>query len=643
MDRSVDPSLDFYTYAVGGWIRSNPVPADKSRWGGFGELSDRNFDLIHQILTDAAARRSRSPSSVSRQVGDFFVSATDVRRRDALGLRPIAADLVRIERIRSTQGLVGQIARDHDDGLSVVFDTYVGPDKKATSTYALYAMQGGLSLPDREYYLAKAFAPIRKAYRAHIPRLLARAGVERREAAAEAETVFDLETELAKASRTRTELRDELKNYHKQSVASLDRRYPTLRWKEYLARRKVAGVRSVIVGQPEYFEVIDRLLRRRPLSDWKVYLRWRHLHAAAPYLDSTTEAENFRFFHRVLLGQREPEPSWRRAARVIDRLIGEALGQLYVERHFPPEARRRAQTLVDDVKSVFRDRLAGLPWMTPATRRRALQKFKRFTTKIGHPDRFRDYSSVRIDPADYLGNVKRATQFDIRRDMKRIGGPVDRTEWGMTPPTVNAYFDATQNEIVFPAGILQPPFFDVRMDDAVNYGAIGVVIGHEITHGYDDRGRKHDADGNLVDWWTARDAKEFERRASRVVREYDAFEALPGVHVNGQLTLGENIADFGGVSLAFEALQRRLAREPKGRRPIDGFTPEQRFFLSYAQTWRENCREPERRRLLTIDPHSPGRFRAIGPITNVRAFYDAFGIRKGSPMWRSDASRVTIW
>ncbi|HTT26477.1 MAG TPA: M13 family metallopeptidase, partial [Thermoplasmata archaeon] len=381
----------------------------------------------------------------------------------------------------------------------------------------------------------------------------------------------------------------------------------------------------------------------RSLAEWRTYLRWHLLTDSAPYLHDAAEAENFAFFHRTLLGQQEPEPRWKRAARVIDMTLGEALGKLYVDAHFPPEARRRMRALVDDLRAVFRGRLERLAWMTPATRQKALSKFDRFTAKIGHPEVFRDYSAVRVDPSDYLGNVRRAATFEVRRQTGRIGKPVDRREWHMTPPEVNAYFDPTQNEIVFPAGILQPPFFDLTMDDAVNYGAIGAVIGHEITHGYDDQGRKFDAEGNLADWWSSEDAQEFDRRAQRIVEEYNAFEALPGVHVNGELTMGENIADVGGVSIAYEALQRRLAADPAQRRNVDGFTPEQRFFLSFAQVWRQNVKEADLRRRLTVDPHSPARFRAVGALTNLPEFYAAFGVRAGAPMWRPEDRRVAIW
>jgi putative endopeptidase len=419
--------------------------------------------------------------------------------------------------------------------------------------------------------------------------------------------------------------------------------YPDLSFKIYLSESGLGSLPAVIVRQPEFFHAFDELSHARSLDDWKIYLRWHVLRSTAPYLHAAAENEAFAFYGKVLRDQESQEPRWQRAAHMIDSGIGEALGQLFVEKYFPPAARARMNELVDNLKAVFKDRLQKVDWMTDATRAKALAKFEKFTQKIGHPEKFRDYSSVEIRPDDLLGNVQRAEAFETRRTFRRVGEPVDRSEWHMTPETVNAYFNPLQNEIVFPAGILQPPFFDMEMDDAVNYGGIGVVIGHEITHGYDDQGRKYDAEGNLSDWWTEADAKAFEARAQKVVEQFDAYEPLPGLHVNGKLTLGENIADLGGASIAYEALQRALARDPSKRKKIDGLTPEQRFFLSFSQVWRTNCKEAELRRLITVDPHSPGQFRAIGAPVNLQQFYEAFGIQAGAAMWRAPELRAKIW
>jgi putative endopeptidase len=503
--------------------------------------------------------------------------------------------------------------------------------------------QGGLSLPDRDYYLKEDFADKREAFRLHVQKMFSFLGEVPSAAKAHADLILELESELAQASRSRVDLRDPNKNYNKFVGDAFAVKTPALLWDVYYDGLALAMPTYQIVGQPEFFDTVNRLVQTRPLADWKIYLRWKLIHDSAPFLTAALEQENFNFYGKVLSGQPEQEPRWKRAAHAIDGSIGEALGRLYVEKYFPPAAKVRMNELVENLQAVFHDRLEKVPWMTETTRAKALAKFTRFTHKIGHPDKFRDYSSVVIRKDDYLGNIRRSEVFASRRAIDRVGQPVDRSEWHMTPETVNAYFSSSLNEIVFPAGILQPPFFDLNMDDAVNYGAIGVVIGHEITHGYDDQGRKFDAEGNLNDWWTEADAKAFEARAQLVVEEYNAFEVLPGLHVNGKLTLGENLADLGGVNIAYEALQRALTKDPARRQNIGGFTPEQRFFISFAQIWRTNVRDAEAQRLITVDPHSPGRFRSFGPLLNVPVFYDAFGIQAGSLMWRPPEQRATIW
>lgn len=644
MDRSVSPATNFYRYADGQWLKDNPVPPDKSRWAAFTQLAERNWYLIHEILVNAASQgKSLPPTSPTRQVGDFFASAMDTNRIEKLGLQPIASDLKRIDGIKSTKDLFALLADFHQRGIGGLFNVDFGPDAKNSSVYAIGLDQGGLSLPDRDYYLKDSFTNKLHQYRGHLQKMFSLLGDKPALAESNAATVIALETELARASRTRVELRDPNKNYNKFTGGELAAKTPALLWNVYFTDLNLASPAYEIVGQPEFFDALNQLVQQRPLADWKVYLRWHLLHASAPFLPAAFEQENFNFYGQALSGQPEQEPRWKRAAHVVDGCIGEALGRLYVEKYFPPAAKARMNELVENLKAVFRDRLETVPWMTAETRAKALAKFTRFTQKIGCPDKFRDYSAVAIRRDDYLGNIRRAAAFESHREIVRVGRPVDRAEWHMTPETVNAYFNPLQNEIVFPAGILQPPFFDMTMDDAVNYGGIGVVIGHEMTHGYDDQGRKYDADGNLNDWWTEADAKAFDERAQLVVNEYNQFEALPGQHVNGKLTLGENLADLGGVHIAYEALERALAKDPAKRRKIDGFTPEQRFFLSFAQIWRTNIREPEAQRLLTVDPHSPGQFRAYGPLLNVQAFYDAFGIPAGSPMWLPPEQRAHIW
>ena len=653
MDKSVDPGKDFYHYADGTWLKNNPVPADKSRWASFMELADRNWYLIHGILDEASADTKSPLKTPRREVGDFFASAMDTNRIEKLGFRPIEGDLKRVEQVKSVQEMFALLADFHRRGIGGIFDAGIGADEKNSSIYAYYLSQGGLTLPDRDYYLKDNFAEIRQKYRQHVAKMFGLLGEDQNQALIDAATVLAIENDLAQAGRTRVELRDPDKNYNKFDTAEFIEKNSGTPWKAYFTASglTVGGTNGTglvpltynIVGQPEFFTSVSKLLQGHSLADWKVYLKWKVLHGSAPFLQRAVEEENFAFFGKVLSGQEQQEPRWKRSAHVIDGSIGEALGQLYVEKYFPPEAKARMNEMVENLKTVFRDHLEKVDWMSQPTKDKALAKFAKFTQKIGYPDKFRDYSSIDIRRDDYLGNVRRAAAFETHRELVRLGKAVDKSEWGMTPETVNAYFNPVQNEIVFPAGILQPPFFDVTMDDAVNYGAIGVVIGHEITHGYDDQGRKYDADGNLNGWWTDADAKEFEARAQKVVDEYDAFEPLPGVHVNGKLTLGENLADLGGVNIGYDALQRALAKDPAKRKEIDGFTPEQRFFISFAQIWRTNIRPAEAQRLVTVDPHSPGQFRSFGPLVNFPPFYEAFGIKEGEPMWRAPEARAKIW
>jgi putative endopeptidase len=642
MDASADPRADFARYAFGSWQKNNPVPPDKARWGSFNELEQFNQLALKGIL-EAAASRPHKPGSVEQKVGDFFKSAMNTAAIDSAGLKPVEGDLARIAAIASPADLARALAALHDRGVGGFFRVRVEADEKKSEVNALYAYQGGMSLPSKGYYFDEQFEKFRVAFVEHVAKVLALAGDAPEAAAAGAKIVFEVEKALADSAKTPTELRDALANYNKMPTADLAGKLPVFPFARYLADRGIAGpaADTIIVGQPKFFEGLQRQLSERPLADWKVYLRYHALRAAAPYLAAPFEGEHFRFYSTVLRGTPEMEPRWQRAARVIDGAIGEALGQLYVARYYPPEAKARMDEMIRNITAVMHDRLQKLEWMTEPTRRKALAKFDRFFAKIGYPAKWRDYSSVAIRPGAFLANVRAATEFEVKRRLALLGQPVDKAEWRMSPPTVNAYFDPTANNINFPAGILQPPFFDFSLDDAVNYGGIGAVIGHEITHGFDDQGRHFDAEGNLADWWTPEDAAQFQARAKKVVEQFNGYEPLPGVKVNGELTLGENIADLGGASLAYEALERSLAG--KERKLIDGLTPEQRFFLSWAQVWRTNMRENALRQQLAVDPHSPGSIRAIGPLVNLQPFYDAFGIKEGDPMWRRPEDRAKIW
>jgi putative endopeptidase len=642
MDLSVAPGADFAKFAAGGWYARTTMPADKSRWGGFNELAERNWADVHAILQETSAT-THPAGSVQQKVGDFFLSATDVATINELGLKPIEADLAAIRDVKNLDALLAVVAQMQLRLGNPFGSISVGADEKQSDVYGLYLSQGGMSLPSKEYYFSEKFARERWEFVGHVAKILELAGSPRADAFQQAETIFAVEKALAENAKLPVELRDRLANYTKVSVDDFVKAHPRIPLRVLFAELGVPStMTAVIVRQPKFFEGVAKLMQERPLEDLKLYVRWNLLRATSPFLSEPFEKENFRFFGTVLSGTPDQEPRWQRAAKVVDSNIGEALGELYVAKHFPPASKARMMEMIDNIKAVMRERLQKVEWMTEDTRQKALAKFDKFEPMIGYPDKWRDYSSVEVKRGDYLGNVSRAALANSRRDVERIGQKVDKREWGMTPPTVNAYFRPTANQIVFPAGILQPPFFDPRLDDAVNYGAVGGVIGHEITHGFDDQGRRYDADGNLTDWWTTEDAGKFRERAQKLVEQYNTYQALPGLAVNGQLSLGENIADLGGTSIAFEAFRRSLKGKPTPPK-IDGFTAEQRFFISWAQMWRTAYREDAMRMQVARGPHAPGNFRAIGPLVNQQEFYDAFGIKEGDPMWRKPEDRAKIW
>jgi putative endopeptidase len=642
MDPSVAPGADFARFAAGGWYTRTTIPADKSRWGGFDELAERNWGHV-RALVEAAAANPGAAGSNTQKVGDLFASALDVATINARGLQPIEPMLARIAAVTTREDLAAVCAEMHLELGNPLLGMAFYADQKKSDTYAFYLGQGGLSLPSKDYYFSEKFARERWEFLGHVARMLELAGEKRETAYRQAEVVLSLEKAMAENAKPPVELRDRLANYHKMTLADAVAAYPSLPLRRLIDGLGVpARVTDVIVGQPKFLEGLGRLLQERPLDEWKTYVRWHLLSASAPYLKETLDEERFRFQGTVLNGTPQQEPRWQRAARRVDGLIGDALGQLYVARHFPPESKARMLEMIGNIQAVMRDRLTSLDWMSEETRRKALAKFDRFEAMIGYTEKWRDYSGVEIRRDDYHGNVVRAARAESRRRIDRTGTKVDKREWGMTPSTVNAYYSPVTNQIVFPAGILQPPFFDPAMDDAVNYGAIGGVIGHEITHGYDDQGRRSDADGNLVDWWTPEDNAKFRERAQRVVEQFNGYQALPGLAINGQLALGENIADLGGVSIAFEALQRSLKGKPAPAK-IDGYTAEQRFFLSWAQQWRTAYRDDAMRLQVARGPHAPGNFRAIGPLVNFQPFYDAFGIKEGDKLWKAPAERAKIW
>ncbi|MBA2743510.1 MAG: M13 family peptidase, partial [Chthoniobacterales bacterium] len=607
MDTSVKPSDDFYTYANGTWLKNNPIPPEESRWGSFNELIEKNNDAL-RVVAEKAAKTKVDPKlgPEVQKVGDYYASGMDEKSIDAAKAKPLADELKRIDEIKDKAGLLKAIAHFHNMGLSAFFGFTSGQDDKESTMVIAQAYQGGLGLPDRDYYTKDddASKKLRDDYVAHVTKMLTLVGEPSNKASEDAKKILALETSLAVPARTKVELRDPQKNYNKMSQADLQSLMPDWSWADYFKEIKLTEVGDINVGQPDFFKAANEVFTTASLDDWKTYLRWHLITATAAELSNDFVNENFKFFGTTLTGAKQLKPRWKRVVTSADASLGEALGKLYVAENFPPESKARMIDLVKNIQEAMSDSIKSRDWMDDATKAEALKKLSAFTVKIGYPDKWRDYSTLKVDRGPFVLNAMRASIFETDRQLKKIGKPVDRSEWGMTPPTVNAYYNPNMNEIVFPAGILQPPFFNANADDAINYGGIGAVIAHEISHGFDDQGRQYDAVGNLRDWWTPESAAKYKERADRIVKQYSDYEPMPGMHINGELTQGENIADDGGVKLAFAAL--RKAQKDKPHEKIDGFTPEQRFFLGWAQVWRANMRDEALKLRLNTDPHSPG-------------------------------------
>jgi putative endopeptidase len=642
MDPSCKPCQDFYKYANGGWLARNPIPPAYPSWGTFDELAERNREELHQILESAASERSAPAGSNLQKIGDFYASGMDESKIEADGAKPLQEEIQRIEAIKDIPGLEAEIARLQVEGVDAVFNFGSTQDEKDSTQVIGGAQQGGLGLPNRDYYTKTddRSKELRQKYAEHVTKMFELMGDDATRAAAEAQTVMSIEMKMAEASMTPVELRDPVKTYHKMDLAQLKALTPNFSWDDYFHEIKAPIITNVDVAQPDFFAAVNKDLTAIPLADWKTYLRWHLIHSTAPFLSSKFVEENFNFYGRVLQGTKELLPRWKRCVSYTDDQLGFALGQVYTEKYFPPEAKAHALEMVHNLETTLRADLQTLPWMGPETRKAALAKLDALSLKIGYPDKWRDYSAYHVDRGPFVLNVMRGNVYETNRDLAKIGKPVDRTEWGMTPPTVNAYYNPQMNEIVFPAGILQPPFFDPKADDAVNYGAMGAVIGHEMTHGFDDQGRQFDAQGNLKDWWTPEDAKNFAQRAKCVENQFNNYVVEDGVHENGALVLGESIADLGGLKIAYLAFEKSLEGKP---RPADtsSFTPEQRFFLSFAHVWAANVRPEYARELANTNPHPLDRFRAIAAPSNMPAFAKAFDCKAGDPMVRSD--RCQIW
>lgn len=639
LDRSANPCEDFYQFACGGWMAKNPVPADKARYGRFDELRDANQEALHAILEKAAKENGRR-DAIDQKIGDHYASCMDEKTIEAKGTAPLKPLLDPIAAFKSKEELPALLAQLHAAGVDALFSFGTQPDLKNSSIYIAGVNQDGLGLPDRDYYLGEEprLADVRKQYPGHVQRMFQLLGESPETAAKSAQTVLDIETALARASIDRVRRRDPRNRDNKMTRDQLAALAPNFDWNAYFKATGAPAFTELNVGWPDFLKGMNEQLAARSVDEWKTYLRWHAVRRAAPLLPAAFVQENFAFFNRTLTGARELEPLWERCVDGTNRQLGEALGQRYVEAHFGPESKERMLQLVKALEVALERDIRELPWMTDATKTRALEKLAAVGNKIGYPEKWRDYSTYKIVRGDALGNALRGSEFDMRRRLDRIGKKVDPLEWQMSPPTVNASYSPPTNYINFPAGILQPPFFDMSADDAINFGGIGGVIGHELTHGFDDQGRKYDPKGNLNDWWTPEDGAEFEKRASCIADQYSEYTVAGGVKLNGRLTLGENTADNGGVRIALMALQDTLKGKEAELR--DGFTPEQRLFLGWSQVWCQNSTDESAKMRVQTDPHSPGRYRVNGVVSNMPEFQKAFNCPAGSPMVRENACRV---
>lgn len=643
MDMSIHPGDDFYNYAGAVWMKNNPVPAKETRWGSFNILRDFNINAVRTTIEKAVASKTAPKGSATRRVADFYTAGMDSMRIEQRGFSPILPELKKIDAIKDVAGLSQNIARLRVSGAAApLYGFGIGQDRKNVEVMIPQFSQGGTTLPDRDYYLKTEGrnAAIQTAYKAYVSKMFVLIGNDLTTANANAETIFALEKLLAEAQKSRVEMRDPYKTYNKFHVADLSKTTTGLDWKNILNSLQVKGEDSVLVNNPSFFTEMAKLLQSIPLNNWKVYLKWNVLKSAAPYLSNDFVETNFAF-NQVLTGQKEQTPRWQRVSSLTDGSISDLLGQLYVVDYFKPEAKARMAELVKNVRTAFANRIKALDWMSPITKEKALAKLAAFTPKIGYPDTWRNYDGLDIKPDTYFENVRNVGAWNYADMVSRLGKPVDRSRWGMTAPTVNAYYSATLNEIVFPAGILQFPFFDANADDAINYGGIGAVIGHEMSHGFDDNGSQYDADGTLRNWWTAEDRKKFEAKAQALVKQYNGYAVQDTLFVNGKLTLGENIGDLGGLNVAYEAF--KMTAQGKSNESIDGFTPDQRFFLAWAQIWRSTVLPQTAAQLLLTDTHSPGPYRTIGAPVNMDAWYKAFDVKPGHKLYKKPEDRILIW
>jgi putative endopeptidase len=637
MDRSVDPCVDFFTYSCGGWIKNNPIPPDQASWDVYSKMEDENRGRLRGIL-EAASAPDASRNAVTQKIGDYYASCMDEKAVDAKGAEPLKPQMQRIAAISSKAEIADVAAAMADDNVLFRFDST--QDFRDANQVIAEADQGGLGLPDRDYYTkddAKS-VDLRKAYLAHVQKMFELLGDKPDSAAGEAQTVMRIETALAKGSMTRVERRDPKNLDHKMASAELEKISPAFQWPTYFSKVGLPSLTSLNVAAPAFFKTVSEVVEKENLPDLKTYARWHLVHAYASHLSAPFLNENFAFYGKTLQGQQELKPRWKRCTEDVDNYLGEALGQAYVDKYFPPQAKQEALKMVKEIQAAMEQDINALSWMSPATKKQALTKLHGMANKIGYPDKWRDYSKLDIVRGDELGNFDRARRFEFNRQLAKIGKPVDRGEWDMTPPTVNAYYNPQMNDINFPAGVLQPPAFDPTSDAAPNYGDTGGTIGHELTHGFDDEGRQFDAQGNLRDWWTAEDGKEFVKRASCISDQYSTYTIVDDIKINGKLTLGEDVADLGGLILAYMAWKE----DTKGQKlePQEDLTPEQRFFVGYGQSWCGQTRDETKRLRATVDPHSPEKYRTNGVISNMPEFQEAFHCKASAPMVNQNRCRV---
>lgn len=642
LDTTVVRGADFFQYACGGWMKKHPLTDEYSRFGSFDMLAENNREQLKGLITEIAGQENEK-GTVAQKIADIYNLAMDSAKLNAEGIEPIKADLERIASVKDKAEIVPMMAELSHIGIRPYFTFFVDADIMDSKSNLFQLYQGGISLGEKEYYLDtdEATTDIRNKYKEHIVKMFQLAGFDESAARKNMEAVLEIETRIAKASFSAVEQRNPAANYHKMTLDELKKSVPGIDWDAFLSGVGVKGVTELSVSQVEPIKEVEKIINTMPVEKQVAYMQWKLINRAAGYLSDDFVAQNFDFYGKTLSGRKENQPRWKRAVGTVNGMLGEAVGQMYVEKYFPAAAKERMVQLVKNLQTALGERIRNLEWMGDSTKTKAIEKLNSFYVKVGYPDKWRDYTALDVEKDSYWANVKRATKFELDYELAKAGKPVDRDEWGMTPQTVNAYYNPTTNEICFPAGILQYPFFDMNADDAFNYGAIGVVIGHEMTHGFDDQGRQFDKDGNLKDWWTPEDAERFNTRAQVMVNFFDSIQVLPGLHANGSLTLGENIADHGGLQVSFQAFKNATKDAPLG--VVDGFTPEQRFFLSYAGVWAGNVRDEQIRLQTKSDPHSLGRWRVNGALPQIGAWYEAFNITENDPMYLAPEKRVSIW